>query len=208
MWLEGDIGSQALDNLGREILGESEVLQAFQVSVQAAVVHDGLSTVEIDVRMTTQLLQRQLVDVQLLGMGILHDEVLLGILGKAIYLVQLVDADVATQALPIADNLCSIVSPDAGHLAQHGGIGRVQHHLLTLGYLHGVAQGITLIVFLLDQGGGRQIVAADADIRLQATVVLDGEPIESGKVLLLAIDTPTRAILIYITHLPGLQSQS
>ena len=67
--------------------------------MQTAIVHNGLGPIEIDIRMTAQLLQRQLVHVQLLGMRVLNDEILLGVLREIRYLVQLVHADVAAQAL-------------------------------------------------------------------------------------------------------------
>ena len=47
--------------------------------MQPAVVHDCLSLIEIDVRMLPQLLQGQQVDIQLLGVGIPDDEILLGL---------------------------------------------------------------------------------------------------------------------------------
>ena len=143
--------------------------------------------------MTAQLLQRQLVHVQLLGMRVLNDEILLGVLREIRYLVQLVHADVAAQALSVAHNLLGIIAADTRHLPQFRRISHVQHDVLGAVNLPGVRlpspiSPISPIAPIPHQCRGRQIVAADADIRLQTAIILDGQSVEFGKVLLLAVD--------------------
>ena len=96
MRLEGDIGCQPLDDLRGKVLGETKVLQTVQVAVQAAIVHDGLCLVVIDIRMATQLLKGELIDVQQLGMSPMHHEIFLSLLRESLYLVQLIYADIAS----------------------------------------------------------------------------------------------------------------
>ena len=84
--------------------------------------------------------------------------------------------------------------------------------MLTLSNLHGIAQSVALIPlspsFLLYQRGSRQIVGRNMDIRFQLTILFHRESIETGKVLLLAIDAACSTVLIDIPDLPWLQAQS
>ena len=66
--------------------------------------------------MTSQLLKCQTVDVHSLGVCIGNHKILLGCLGEVLDFIQLVDADVAAQSLPVTDNLTGVIGADAWHL--------------------------------------------------------------------------------------------
>ena len=80
--------------------------------------------------MAAQLLKRQTVDVHSSGVCIGNDKILFGCLGEVLDFIQLVDADVTTQSLSVADNLTGIVGADARHLLQLCCIGRIQYEML------------------------------------------------------------------------------
>ena len=66
--------------------------------------------------MTSQLLKCQTVDVHSLWVCISNHKILLGCLREVLDFIQLVDADVAAKALPVADNLTGVIGADAWHL--------------------------------------------------------------------------------------------
>ena len=169
---EGDVWCQPVNDLRGKVPGQAEVLQTLQVAVQTSIVDDGLGLIVIDIRMAAQLLKGELIDIQLLRVSVMHHEIFLGFLRKALYLVQLIYTDIASQPLSIADYLTGIICANPGHLAQFGGISRVQHDMLGAVNLPGVwlIDAIRLMGVIGSvghrcyQGGGWQVVGANADV--------------------------------------------
>ena len=101
--------------------------------MKAAVFDDGTGLVVVDVGMAAQLIERQGVDVQTMGLGMADDKVGLGRRGEVGNLVELIDADIAAEPSAVIDNLLGKVSTDARHASQLGGVGRVEDNGLAGG---------------------------------------------------------------------------
>ena len=198
-----------MDNLIGEVLAEAQLAEALDVAMLSPVVGDGLGLVEVDIRMTAQLLQRQPVDVQTLGVCVGNHKVFLGVFGKAVDFIQLVDADETSQSLTMTDNFAGIVGADARHFLELRRVGGIQYHLFVVLHFNGIAQGVAFLsrAFAHKCGSGL-IILGNTDIWFQFAVLFHRQTIETGEILLLAIDASMCAILIDVAHLPGLQAQS
>ena len=76
-------------------------------TMQTTIVCDGSRLKEIDIGMALEFVQGEFIDVQFLWMGIADDEIGLGLGREILDFIELVDADIATQALSILNNLTS-----------------------------------------------------------------------------------------------------
>ena len=112
----------------------------------------------------------------------------------------------------MAHNLLGIERTDARHLLQLCRVGSIQYDVLTVLDFDRILNGVTLKGFVLLLSGKKRccrlIVLGDTDIGCQFTILFDGEPIESGKILLTAVDASPTAITIDVAHLPRLQTKA
>ena len=136
-------------------------------------------------------------------MSPLHHEIFLGLLREALYLVQLIYADITSQPLSIANNLTGIIRPYPRHLAQFRRISHVQHDMLRAVNLPrvrltpiGPISPISPITSFPHQRRRRQVVTANTDVGFQSAIVLDRQSIKSGEVLLGAVDAACCAVFI------------
>ena len=183
---------------------ELQVIKALEGTTQATVLHNGLGLIERNVWMTLQLVERQLVNIYFSDIGTINHEIGNGISREVLNLAQLLRTDISAQALTVADDATGKGLANTRHLAKLESIGSIKVDTRRHLHLNGIFQCVTLIVLLLSyqRSSRRCVVRGDTNIRLQLTILFYCKPIETGKILLLAIDTPSRAILIYITHLP------
>ena len=79
VFLEADIGLQSLDSFCRELWQKTQVVQRMEGAMQATIVGDGTSLIEVDVRMAAQFVKRELVDVQLARRRVLDDQIIFDI---------------------------------------------------------------------------------------------------------------------------------
>ena len=56
---------EAIDDVLREVLRETEVVEAFKGAMQATIVGDGSGPIKVDVRVALQVVEREMVDVEL-----------------------------------------------------------------------------------------------------------------------------------------------
>lgn len=121
---------EAGDGFWGEVLGETEILKAFEGTVQATVVCYRTGLIEVDVRMFLQVVERERVDIQLMGLGILDDQIILGIKRKILDFIELIDTDIPPKSLSILHHLPCEIRPDAWHHLQLCGISRIEHDML------------------------------------------------------------------------------
>ena len=113
-----NIGLQAGDGFWGEVLGESEVLEGTDGAMKAAVVGDGACLIEVDVGMALEFVQGEFVDVQFPRRRIGNHKVILGIEWKILNFIELIDADIASEALSVLHNLAGEIGTDAWHSFQ------------------------------------------------------------------------------------------
>ena len=142
--------------------------------MKATIVNNSLGLIVVDIGMTAQLLERETIDVKLLRMRMGDHKILLGRRGEVGNLVKLVDTDISTQPLAVSDNLFGKIGSNAWHSFQLGGIGSIEHDMLTFAQLMGIAQRITWSGLGSYQRRSGLIVGRYLDVGLQASLVFYG----------------------------------
>ena len=97
--------------------------------MQAAVVCDGTSLIEIKIGVSSQVIERETVYVQFPRRGVLNDEIALGIERKILDFIELVNTDIAAKALTVFDNLAGEIGADAWDGLQGSSIGRIEYDM-------------------------------------------------------------------------------
>ena len=115
-------------------------------TIEPAIVDDVFSLIKIDVGVTPQSRERQLVDFQFGRIGLADDEILFGLFGKILNLVKLVDIHIATNPFTMANNLLGIERADAWHLTQRFLVGSVEHDALGVGNLLNPFRSVAMLV--------------------------------------------------------------
>ena len=100
--------------------------------MQATIVCDGASLIEINVRMALQFVEREAIDIEFARRRVLDDQIALGFERKILDFIELIDAYIAPKALTILDHLTSKIGADAWDGLQLGGIGSIQNDMLSL----------------------------------------------------------------------------
>ena len=99
--------------------------------MQTALVGDGAGLIERNVRMTLQVVKRQLVHIQSPRRGVLNNQELFGIERKILDFIELIDTYIATKALTVFHYLSGEIRADAWHHLQLRRIGGIQHDVLS-----------------------------------------------------------------------------
>lgn len=126
------VRGEAGDDVLGEVFREAEVIEGMEGAMKATIVGDGSGLIEIDIRVALQVVEGELVEVQLAGRGVLDDQIALGFEGKILDFIELIDADVTSQALSILNHLAGKIGTDARDGLQSSGVGCVEHDMFAL----------------------------------------------------------------------------
>lgn len=128
--------------------------------------------------------------------------------------------DIASQPLAISQDFPGVITTYARHFLQLCRVGMIKDNVFTFFDFDGKTYRISFICLIVllgpvllfrsvsHQGRSWQVVVGNVDVWFQLAILLDGQTVKSGKVLLLAIDTTPCTVFIDVAYLPGLQSQA
>ena len=115
-----------------KVFRETEVVEGMDGAVQATIVGNGTSLIEVDVGMVAQFVERELVDIQLARRRVLDDQIILGTEREILDFIELIDADIASQTLSILYNLPGEIRSDTRNGLQLRRVSRIQIDMLSL----------------------------------------------------------------------------
>ena len=100
--------------------------------MQAAVVGNGASLIEVQIRVAAEVVKREAVDVQFLRRGVVDDQISLGVEWEILDFIELINTNVAPKALAVFDDLSGKIRADAWDGLQLGSIGSIKDDVLSL----------------------------------------------------------------------------
>ena len=123
--LKADIRLEPFYFIGREILEEFQLFQAFDGASLSSVIADFLSLIEIEVGMIAKLVEGKLVDVELVDVFGINPDEADGSFRETVDFFQLLDRSEATKFVSVSYDGAGIVAADARNLHQFRGVGIV-----------------------------------------------------------------------------------
>ena len=107
-------------------------MQAFEGTVQAAVVGDSASLIEVQIRVAAKVVKREAIDVQFARRRVVDDQISLGFKREILDFIELIDTNVAPEALAVFDNLSGEIRANAWDGLQGSSIGSIKDDMLSL----------------------------------------------------------------------------
>ena len=112
-----------------KVLRKPEVFEGTEGSVQATVVGDVTGLIEVQVGMALQVVERETVYVQFPRRGVLDNEITFGFKREILDFIELVDTDIAPEALTVFDNLSGEIGANDWDGLQGSSIGRIEYDM-------------------------------------------------------------------------------